>query len=482
MKSMDMLGSVPPPSIWSFKGTIVADMTSSITSICKRRQNSEFSPFLSKPFVSHHSLEREEVPTSTWPIKFSASSRSRFSIGELPQSNKDSSFAQAVLNGINVLCGIGLLTTPYAIKEGGWLSLLVLLLFGILCCYTGTLLKKCLESSPGLRTYPDIGQAAFGLSGRLAISIMLYVELYAACVEYIIMISDNLSRLFPNTFINFAGTHLGSHQIFALTATVIVLPTVWLRDLSLLSYLSVGGVGASILVAFCLLWVGVVDKVGFHHNGTALNLAKLPFAIGIYGYGFSGHAVFPNIYTSMKEPSSFTSVLIVSFIFCWFMYTAVAICGFLMFGNSIKSQYTLNMPVELMASKIAVWTAVVNPITKYALTLTPVALSLEELMPPGRLRSYSISLIIRTVLVISTLVVAVAFPFFGFVMAFIGSSLAMVVAVIFPCICYLRILHERLNKLQIAACIFTITVGVLTACFGTYSSIARLANNVMEGK
>lgn len=73
--------------------------------------------------------------------------------------------------GINILCGIGLLTTPYAIKEGGWLSLIFLVIFAFFCCYTGVLLKECLESSPGLKTYPDIGQAAFGLAGRLGIAV-----------------------------------------------------------------------------------------------------------------------------------------------------------------------------------------------------------------------------------------------------------------------------------------------------------------------
>lgn len=73
--------------------------------------------------------------------------------------------------GINILCGIGLLTTPYAIKEGGWLSLIFLVIFAVFCCYTGVLLKECLESSPGLKTYPDIGQAAFGLAGRLGIAV-----------------------------------------------------------------------------------------------------------------------------------------------------------------------------------------------------------------------------------------------------------------------------------------------------------------------
>lgn len=51
------------------------------------------------------------------------------------------------------------------------MSLMVLFIFSIISCYTGILLKRCLESSPGLKTYPDIGQAAFGAPGRLGIAV-----------------------------------------------------------------------------------------------------------------------------------------------------------------------------------------------------------------------------------------------------------------------------------------------------------------------
>lgn len=73
--------------------------------------------------------------------------------------------------GMNVLAGVGVLTTPYAVKEGGWLGLLLLFVLSAICCYTGILLRRCLESAPGLATYPDIGQAAFGNTGRFIIAV-----------------------------------------------------------------------------------------------------------------------------------------------------------------------------------------------------------------------------------------------------------------------------------------------------------------------
>ncbi|TYH54601.1 hypothetical protein ES332_D09G180700v1 [Gossypium tomentosum] len=459
-ESMDMFKGLSPPSNSFPKGNNTTRLTG--TNPFGGYQSSDDETSLGKPFISERTLD-EEVPATTLP-----ESQQIISVNRSMPSPKQCSFTQALVNGINVLTGIGLLTTPYAVKEGGWLSPTLLLIFGVIACYTGILLKRCLESSPGLQTYPDIGQAAFGITGRLVIAVTLYAELYAACVEYVIIMSENLSTIFPNTSIQFGGIYLNAHQIFAIIGILIVLPTVWLRDL-------IGGVGASVLVVICLLWVGTVDQVGFPRAGTTLNLANIPISIGIYSFCYSGHSVFPNIYTSMKEPSRFPLVLIASIIFCWFMSTGAAISGFLIFGDSVESQFTLNMPTKFAASKIAVWTVVIITISKYALTLTPIALSLEELVPTTWLTSYGGSILIRAALVISTLVVALKVPFFAFLMALAGSLLTMLITIIFPCACYLSIRGGGLTNLQRAVCICTTMLGLLIACDGTYSAVIRIA-------
>ncbi|KAF5471641.1 hypothetical protein F2P56_008418 [Juglans regia] len=392
-QSISRFTTVAPPSLKFLRKTSLTGISSFFSTAQETPEASEHDSLLRKPLISEKSIDKEEVPTSILPVKISGSACSKFSTRKSPPPQEQCSLAQAVMNGINVLCGIGLLTTPYAVKEGGWFSLIILVMMGLLSCYTAFLLKRCLESSPELQTYPDIGEAAFGLAGRFGIAIVLYIELYASCVEYIIMMSDNLASLYPDTQIRFAGTYLGSRQVFSITATLIVLPTVWLRNLSLLSYLS-------------------------------------------------------------------------------------AICGFLMFGDSVKSQFTLNMPREYVASNVAIWTVVANPLTKYALTLTPISLSLEELLPSAQLRSFSVVLLVRTILVFSTLVVALTLPFFASVMALMGSLLTMLVTFIFPCACYLRILKGKLTKLQIANSIIILSVALVCLCIGTYSAVIRISEKI----
>ncbi|KAF8390199.1 hypothetical protein HHK36_024721 [Tetracentron sinense] len=386
-------------------------------------------------------------------------------------------FLRTCFNGLNALSGVGILSIPYALSEGGWLSLIILFIMAIVCCYTGVLLQRCMDSHPLLKTYPDIGELAFGYKGRAMVSFFMYLELYLVAIEFLILEGDNLEKLFPNMGFNIAGLRVGGKQGFVLIAALIILPTTWLRSLGMLAYVSVGGVLASVVVFGSVFWAGAVDGVGFHEKGRLLNWSGMPTAISLYAFCYCGHAVFPTLCTSMKERGQFSKVLLVCFVLCTLNYGSMAVLGYLMYGDGLKSQVTLNLPIGKFSSKIAIYTTLINPITKYALMVTPIATAIEDWFPFRNSRP--ISLLIRTVLVISTVFVALVIPLFGYLMAFIGAFLSVTVSMLLPCICYLKITQtSRSFGLELMVIVGILVMGSSVAVLGTYTSLRQIVNHL----
>ncbi|GMP58296.1 hypothetical protein CsSME_00022012 [Camellia sinensis var. sinensis] len=393
------------------------------------------------------------------------------------QVAKGTTFFRTCFNGLNALSGVGILSIPYALSQGGWLSLIILFLVAILCCYTGLLLLRCMDADPLIKTYPDIGELAFGTKGRALVSTLMYLELFLVAVEFLILEGDNLNKLFPNTSVHIAGQKIGGKQCFVLLTAFVILPTTWLRSLGLLAYVSVGGVLASVVLVGSVFWGGAVDGVGFHERGDLWNWSGLPTAISLYTFCYCGHAVFPTLCNSMKDRGQFPMVLLVCFVLSTICYGSMAVLGYLMFGENLMSQVTLNLPTHNISSKIAIYTTLINPITKYAIIISPIATAIEATSPFRNSRP--ISLLIRSVLVFSTAVVALSIPFFGYVMAFIGSFLSVSVSILLPCLCYLKIYKAYRSfgaELMLIGAI--LVMGVFVAVTGTYTSLREIVKHL----
>ena len=89
-----------------------------------------------------------------------------------------------------------ILSIPYALATGGWLSLLLLFITAIATFYTALLLQRCMDVDPNIRTYPDVGERAFGWRGRIMVSIFMNSELYLVATGYLVLEQDNLEDSF----------------------------------------------------------------------------------------------------------------------------------------------------------------------------------------------------------------------------------------------------------------------------------------------
>ncbi|XP_038700484.1 amino acid transporter AVT1I isoform X2 [Tripterygium wilfordii] len=389
-----------------------------------------------------------------------------------------SSVFSTIFNGLNTLSGVGILSTPYALATGGWLSLVLLFVIALATFYTGLLIQRCMDADSTIKSYPDIGERAFGKKGRLLVSVFMNVELYLVATGFLILEGDNLHNLFPNVALEAGGFRLGGRQTFVIVVALVILPSVWVDNLSMLSYVSASGVLASAIILASIFWTAAFDGIGFHGKGTMINWSGIPTSVSLYAFCYCAHPVFPTLYTSMQKKHQFSNVLILCFVLCTFCYASMAILGYLMFGSDVQSQVTLNLPTNLLSSRVAIYTTLVNPIAKYALMVTPIVNSLRSRFP-NHYAKKPFSLFICTSLVISNVVVALAIPFFGYLMTLVGAFLSVTASIILPCLCYSKIsgIYRRFGwELLVNGSI--VVLGVAVAITGTYTSLKQIIGHL----
>ncbi|KAK7319020.1 hypothetical protein RJT34_03729 [Clitoria ternatea] len=389
------------------------------------------------------------------------------------------SFTHAVINMVGMLIGLGQLSTPYTLEQGGWASSFLLIGLGVVCAYSSHLLGKCLEKNPKLRSYVDIGGQAFGAKGRFLAATFIYMEIFMVLVAYTISLHDNLITIFLGTHMRLHLAKLSTAQLLSIGAVLIALPSLWLRDLSSISFLSTCGILMSLVIFVSLAYTAIFGGVQFHHRIPVLHLHNIPLIFGINISSYGGHIVFPNLHKSMKDPSKFTKVSIVSFTIVIAFYTAMGFMGSKMFGPNVDSQVTLSMPRKQIVTKIVLWATVLNPMTKYALGFAPFAIQLEHRLPSSM--SKRTKMIIRgsvgSFLLLVILTLALSVPYFEHVLCLTGSLLCVALCLIFPCAFYMKICWGQISKPLLLLNLSIITFGLLLGVVGTISTSKLLVKH-----
>ncbi|XP_020534696.1 amino acid transporter AVT1I isoform X2 [Jatropha curcas] len=382
------------------------------------------------------------------------------------------SFLKSCINGINALSGIGILSIPYALSSGGWLSLILLLLIAMAAYFTALLLRRCMDSYPDISSYSDMAGRAFGAKGRVIAALFISLELYLVAIGLLILEEDNLYKLSPNFALRLGNLIIEGRHSFLILSGLLIWPSMLLSDLDVMSYVSAGGVISSLVVVLCVLCVGLSGKQEFNGNRRLINFQGIPTALSLYSFCYGAHAVFPAIYTSMRKKKQFSGVLLTSFVICTINYLSMAIIGYLMYGQNVESQVTLNLPVHEACSKIAIYTILAGPIAKYPLTITPVANVIESWLPLNYQKKKPIGVVIRSSLLISTVILALVFPSFQSVTSLSGAFLVVSVSFLLPCVCYLKIFEIYRNwGIELVVIMIIILMAVIVGAVGTYSSI-----------
>ncbi|XP_073024535.1 amino acid transporter AVT1J-like [Primulina eburnea] len=388
------------------------------------------------------------------------------------------SFLKTCLNSVNALSGVGILSLPYAVSSGGWLTLIFFFLIAGSTYYTALLIQRCLDMDRTIRSYPDIGGRAFGPKGRAIASIATNIELYLVATGFLILDGDNLHNLFPGIGFNVGKLVFGGRTCFILMMGLLLLPTVWLNNMHILSYISATGVVASFVILCSVLWAGAFDGIGFREKGMLINLKGIPTAVSLYAFCYCAHPVFPTLYNSMKSRKKFSKIMLVCFLVSTTSYATMAVLGYLMFGSKVESQVTLNLPTNKTSAKIAIYITLVNPFAKFALMVKPIVSSLENriLSRPNRRHST----LIRTGMTLSMMVVGITIPFFGQLMSLVGAFLGVTGSIILPCVFFLKIsgIYRRFGFEMAFICVI-ISLGGVILLVGTYTALQQIIKHLL---
>ena len=386
--------------------------------------------------------------------------------------------ASAVLAGWNVtnlIQGMGILGVPYAVREGGVAAVLCIFIVAMFCDVTGILLVDCLyEISPRSKlrkrvrnSYPDVGEAVWPGVGGKVVSVVQTIELYAAAVLYLVLLTTMFSQI-TNKFIPLTMNE------WAIICSVAVLPSVFITRLSLIAWMSMLAVfslmsSLIVMVAYCIVrsdqWT--VDNI------PSFNISTFPVGFGIVTFSYCAHAVFPGIEGSMREPKDFNKMMHVSFFISAIVKAVFGVFAVLTFGLLTDQVFTVNLAGDVAFNTAATVLVAVNVFFSFPLPLFVVVETFDNTLAPyfphlkkGTKYHWYWLLLTRTLIVTFALFVALVVPHFGLLMGFVGSFTGTCLSFGFPCIAHLKLRWKFLRWYHITGEIILIVFGFIAGGLG----------------
>jgi len=190
----------------------------------------------------------------------------------------------------------------------------------------------------------------------------------------------------------------------------------------------------------------------------------------------------------MRHPQKYAKAVYVTFSLTYVLDAATAVAGLLMFGEGVLDEVTSNIIgtagyPQLLNMMLSIFIAII-PLTKLPLNARPIVSTIEILCGiDTREVSDSPSLVglsgftrgvlkfsIRVFIVAVFVIVAIIFPAFDSIMAFMGSALCFTICVILPLLFHLKIFgkdismsEKLLNWVLITMCSILALVGTVAA-------------------
>ncbi|ORY01308.1 hypothetical protein K493DRAFT_323485 [Basidiobolus meristosporus CBS 931.73] len=380
----------------------------------------------------------------------------------------------AYFNVICVVAGTGTLQLPLTLMQGGWISILLMMLCGTIAVYTGNLLIKCLyhNGQSRLPDYPSVGYAAYGRFGQNFIRSFHYTILLGASCIYIILAGVNLHEL--------SNTDIDRKVWIAISAAIVWVPFVALKSLKEFVWLSVFGVLTTLVVILVTVVEGLRDLPNQRDNSHHFIVpAGIPIALTSIAFSFGGNAIYPHVEVAMKHPKSWNRTLAIAIFTIFLMYVLISATGYYVYGDSTMSPIYANLPHGVTTS-VAIVMITVHVALAAPLNLISFSNEMEIMWSINDtcytpLKAFCLRFALRSFILVILTIIGVFLPYFGPLMSLIGGVGYPIILFLAPIVLYLKLFGlQSMGWPERVWCILIAIIAIVGLVLGTKDAIIQL--------
>jgi len=396
---------------------------------------------------------------------------------------------RAVFTTVATMAGAGVLGLPETLKQSGLSGVALLILVCFMSCYTAKILVQCMDyDGRTLKTYQDIGRAAFGQAGFMWTLLFQNLTLLFVGTLYLILGGKNAYSLITDWghFSSDVQHELKVEYFIAGTAVLVWPFIVGLKTMKEISWIAVFGMTATLFTVVVICVCSVLYGTANRADLVWVNAQQYPYSFSVFLFAFGGHNVFPAIQESMQNKEDYNKMMNVSFIVTLLFYLPPSILAYLYFGSAVQSPVLLSLgngiPSQLATIAITLHIWLTIPIVNNPLNLWVEETVAARFKHSNRYHAHNFlsRFILRTFILAIETALACALPFFGNIMAFIGASTVSATIFFFPCFFYLKLKWGDIRTFEKIWIFLVLILATIGSAIGLYTSILGLTQDVSK--
>ncbi|TFK44705.1 amino acid transporter [Crucibulum laeve] len=400
----------------------------------------------------------------------------------------------SIANMANSILGAGIIGLPYAVRQAGFVMGLLLLV--ILCGVTDWTIRLIVINAKlsGRRSYIDIMDYCFGPSGRAAVSFFQFAFAFGGMCAFGIIIGDTLPSvmrsIFPNlASIPFLKLFVNRQFIIALCTICVSYPLSLYRDIHKLARASgLALVGMLIIVCSVLIEGPHVpaELKGDPSKRMSIVGPGIFQAIGVISFAFVCHHNSLLIYGSLRTPTldRFAKVTHVSTLLSLVSCMTLAISAYIVFTDKTQGNILNNFPANDTLINIARFSFGMNMFTTLPLELFVCREVIEQYFFSHETFNIQRHVFFTTSILFASMLVALVTCDLGVMLEITGGVSATALAFIFPAICYIKLIDNRIpwhNRAKLPA-ILCATFGVIVMVISLFLALQKVWTPEGEAK